>query len=91
MWIVKAFRRPQPHAASHAVMAGENLPLVGKLLGHRRHETTSIYAHLDDSALQAAAEKAAGSRVAKAMGFEAETTPEESGNARVPPNPPDFI
>ena len=25
-------------AASHAVMSGENLPLVGKLLGHRRHD-----------------------------------------------------
>ena len=26
-------------AASQAVMSGENLPLVGKLLGHRRHRT----------------------------------------------------
>ena len=32
-------------AASQAVMSGENLPLVGKLLGHRRHETTASYAH----------------------------------------------
>ena len=31
-------------AASHAVMSGENLPLVSKLLGHRRHETTAGYA-----------------------------------------------
>ena len=30
-------------AASHAVMSGENLPLVGKLLGHKRHETTAGY------------------------------------------------
>ena len=35
-------------AASHAVMSGENLPLVGKLLGHRRHRTTAGYAHLAD-------------------------------------------
>ncbi len=35
-------------AASQAVMAGENLPLVGKLLGHRRHRTTAGYAHLGD-------------------------------------------
>ena len=35
-------------AASHAVMLGETLPLVGKLLGHRRHETTAGYAHLED-------------------------------------------
>ena len=44
-------------AASHAVMSGENLPLVGKLLGHRRHETTASYAHLADAHLVAAAER----------------------------------
>ena len=55
-------------AASQAVMAGENLPLVGKLLGHRRHETTAGYAHLADEHLVDAAEKV-GSVVAKAMGM----------------------
>ena len=44
-------------AASQAVMAGENLPLVGKLLGHRRHRTAAGYAHLDDAHLVKAAEK----------------------------------
>ena len=44
-------------AASQVVMAGENLPLVGKLLGHRRHRTTAGYAHLDDAHLVEAAEK----------------------------------
>ncbi len=44
-------------AASQAVMAGENLPLVGKLLGHRRHRTTAGYAHLADAHLVEAAEK----------------------------------
>ena len=45
-----------PHtAASQAFMAGENLPLVGKLLGHRRHRTTAGYAHLDDAHLVEAA------------------------------------
>ena len=44
-------------AASLAVMSGENLPLVGKLLGHRRHRTTAGYAHLADEHLVAAAEK----------------------------------
>ena len=29
-------------------MSRENLPLVGKLLGHRRHRTTAGYAHLSD-------------------------------------------
>ena len=32
--------------ASHAVMSGENLLLVGKLIGYRRHATTAGYAHL---------------------------------------------
>ena len=53
-------------ATSHAVMSGENLPLVGKLLGHRRHETTAGYAHLADSHLVEAAEKV-GNIIAAAM------------------------
>ena len=38
-------------------MAGENLSLVGKLLGHRRHRTTAGYAHLADAYLMEAAER----------------------------------
>ncbi len=53
-------------AASQAVMAGENLPLVGKLLGHRRHRTTAGYAHLDDVHLVEAAEKV-GEIISEAM------------------------
>ena len=53
-------------AASQAVMAGENLPLVSKLLGHRRHETTAGYAHLADAHLVEAAETV-GSVIANAM------------------------
>ena len=53
-------------AASQAVMSGENLPLVGKLLGHRRHRTTAGYAHLADAHLVEAAEQV-GSLIAKAM------------------------
>ena len=52
--------------ASQAVMAGENLPLVGKLLGHRRHRTTAGYAHVADGHLVEAAEKVE-SIIAKAM------------------------
>ena len=55
-------------AASQAVMAGENLPLVGKLLGHRRHRTTAGYSHLADGHLVEAAEKV-GSTNAEAMRF----------------------
>ena len=43
--------------ARQAVMSGENLPLVGKLLGHRRHRTTAGYAHLADVHLVEAAER----------------------------------
>ena len=53
-------------AASQAVMAGENLPLVSRLLSHRRHRTTTGYAHLDDAHLVEAAEKV-GSLIAAAM------------------------
>ena len=52
--------------ASQAVMAGENLPQVGKLLGHRRHRTTAGYAHLADGHLVEAAEKV-GTIIANAM------------------------
>ena len=52
--------------ASHAVMSGENLPLVGKLLGHRRHRTTAGYAHLADGHLVEAAERV-GRIIANAM------------------------
>ena len=69
MRIATAFRRPRPHAASHAVMSGENLPRVSKLPGHRRYETTNRHVRLDDAMLGGAAERAAG-RIAKAMGFE---------------------
>ena len=53
-------------AASQAVMAGENLSLVGKLLGHRRHRTTAGYAHLADIHLVETAEKV-GSIISRAM------------------------
>ena len=53
-------------AASQAVMSGENLPLVGRLLGHRRHSTTAGYAHLADRHLVEVAEKV-GSIIAEAM------------------------
>ena len=43
-----------------------NSPLVGRLLGHRRHETTAGYAHLADGHLVEAAEKV-GRKIAEAM------------------------
>src|SRR5262249_17932108 len=45
--------------ASHAAMAGMSLPMIGKLLGHRRAATTARYAHFAEDAVQAAAEQVA--------------------------------
>lgn len=47
-------------------MAGENLPQIGKLPGHRRHRTTAGYAHLADAHLVEAAETV-GAVIAAAM------------------------
>ena len=59
-------------AASQAVMAGENLPLVGKLLGYKKHRTMAGYAHLADEHLVEAAERV-GSVISKAMNSERQT------------------
>ena len=53
-------------AASQAVMSGEGLSQVGRLLGHRRHRTTANYAQLADAHLVEAAENV-GHFVARAM------------------------
>jgi len=50
-------------------MSGESLPLVGKLLGHRGHETTAGYAHLADGHLVETAEKV-GTLIAEAMALD---------------------
>ena len=50
-------------------MSGETLPLVGKLLGHRRHSTTAGYAHLADIHLVETAERV-GSLIAQAMNLD---------------------
>ena len=68
-------------AASHAVMSGENLPLVGKLLGHRRHETTAGYAHLADGDLVETAEKV-GSLIADAMNLQVLSPPSRPRSRR---------
>ncbi len=60
--------------ASQGVMNGVGLTTVGRLLGHRKRETTAIYAHLDDGALRVAAMQAAVV-IARAMGYRAEVPP----------------
>ena len=47
--------------ASQAIMTGETLSMAGQLLGHRRPQTTEIYAHLDAQHLAGAADRVAGS------------------------------
>jgi integrase len=43
--------------ASQAIMTGETLSMAGQLLGHRRPQTTEIYAHLDAQHLADAADR----------------------------------
>jgi len=52
--------------ASHAAAGSETLPMIGKLLGHARVDTTARYAHLDDSQLLGVAERI-GLLIAEAM------------------------
>ena len=59
-------------AVSHAVMLGENLPLVGKLLGRQHYHTPAGYAHLAHGYLVEAAEKV-GNIISQAMGCAAPT------------------
>ena len=47
--------------ASRALALGEALPVIGKLLGHAKMETTARYAHLARDSAQEAAERVAAS------------------------------
>ena len=63
-------------AASHAVMSGENLPLIGKLLGYRRHRTTARYAHLARQSV-----KTVATRIADSLADNMDTPPGDSSTA----------
>ena len=52
--------------ASEAVMGGERLPMVGKILGHTLAQTTPRYAHLAGDPLQSVSDRVASS-LKKAM------------------------
>ena len=45
--------------ASRALALGEGLPIIGRLLGHRRIETTARYVHLARDPVREAAERIA--------------------------------
>ena len=47
--------------ASRALALGESLPVIGKLLGHSKMETTARYAHLARDSVQEAADRVAAS------------------------------
>ena len=53
--------------ASHAVLQGIPLPVVSRLLGHKRPSMTLRYAHVGDRETEAAAERI-GAAIARAMG-----------------------
>ena len=47
--------------ASRALVLGESLPMIGKLLGHARVQTTARYAHVGDDYVKEAAARIAAS------------------------------
>ena len=49
----------RPSFASRALALGEGLPIIGRLLGHRRVETTARYAHLARDSIRKSAERIA--------------------------------
>ena len=53
--------------ASGGLLVGEGLPMIGKLLGHSKVQTTARYAHLANDPLKAAANRIAR-RIAEAAG-----------------------
>ena len=53
--------------ASGGLLVGEGLPMIGKLLGHSKVQTTARYAHLANDPLKAAANRIAG-RIAEVAG-----------------------
>ena len=50
--------------ASRALALGESLPMIGKLLGHAKVQTTARYAHLGRNSVKVAAVRISGSREA---------------------------
>ena len=53
--------------ASGGLLVGEGLPMIGKLLGHNKVQTTARYAHLANDPVKSAANRIA-SRIAEVAG-----------------------
>ena len=54
--------------ASRALALGESLPMIGKLLGHRKVDTTARYAHLARDSVHESAARIADSIAADILG-----------------------
>ena len=54
--------------ASRALALGESLPMIGKLLGHARIQTTARYAHLAENSIRESAARVAASIGADILG-----------------------
>ncbi len=61
--------------ASRALALGESLPMIGKLLGHRKVQTTARYAHLARESVKSAAARVAESLRADLAGESASPPP----------------
>ena len=68
--------------ASHAVLQGIPLPVVSRLLGHKRPSMTLRYAHVGDTETEAAAERI-GAAIARTLGLGTQLHPSDasSGNS----------
>ena len=63
--------------ASRALALGESLPMIGKLLGHTRVQTTAKYAHLAEDSVKESAQRIAASIGEDILGGSAK--PDEDG------------
>ena len=63
--------------ASRALALGESLPMIGKLLGHRKVQTTARYAHLARDSI-----KSSAARVAESLRADLSGETEASHSAR---------
>ena len=83
--------------ASDALQLGEDLPMIGNLLGHTQVQTTARYAHLKTDPIRAAADKVSGPpRSGCAHGERARLGASEPAEAALPPTrvrpiPPDRL
>ena len=67
--------------ASHAVLQGVPLPVVSRLLGHKRPSMTLRYAHVGDREVEAAAERI-GAAIARALGLGTQVHPSDASSGR---------